>query len=324
MRFCLSISFLTLLLSPPAMAQQKAATAPKKQEKKAAPTKVLKPFLWKLDTATPNYVFGTIHVADKRALTLHPTAEKAFAAADVLMCEIDFSPMTTMKQTRALQMPATEALEDVLSEEMIARIDKRLQPFVGMFGMNSAKQARTALRFRAVAWPLLLPQLEAQTKFKSPPLDMQLYQRAKAANKKVGGIEDASSQLNKLFDMTKTEQQEFVRASLDAMDEADKKGDDNLAITIDHYLRGDGKAFHAYFMKDLNAGGMPKALQKKFLEGLLYDRNKKMAAKIKELITAEPKKSHFFAVGTAHMLGKEKSVLNYLKADGIGAARVAD
>lgn len=315
MRLVFSLSFLAILWCSPVSGQQTTKT------KAEIPGRVLKPFLWKLDTEAPNYIFGTIHVADQRALKLHPAVEKAFENADAVLCEIDFSPITEMKQTRALQMPVGESLNDYLSDQLIARIDKRLKPHVAMFGANSPQQVRNALRFRPVAWPLLLPQLEALKRFKSPPLDKQLYQRAAKANKKVGGIEDANSQLAKLFELTKEEQQEFVRASLDAMDEADAKGDDNLMITIGHYLRGDGKAFHAYFMQDLSAGGMPKSLQRKFLDGLLYSRNKKMAAKIKEIIAAEPKKSHFFAIGTAHMLGNEKSVLTYLQTLGIKASR---
>ncbi len=314
MRLLFSLSILAALLCSPVSAQQTTKT------NKEIPGRVLKPFLWKLDTRTPNYIFGTIHVAEQRALNLHPSVERAFENADAVLCEIDFSPITEMKQTRALQMPAGESLNDYLSDDLIARIDKRLKPHVAMFGANSPPQVRNALRFRPVAWPLLLPQLEALRRFKSAPLDKQLYQRAAKANKKVGGIEDPNSQLAKLFDLTKEEQREFVRASLDSMDEADAKGDDNLMITIGHYLRGDGKAFHAYFMQDLSAGGMPKALQQKFLDGLLYSRNKKMATKIQAIVAAEPEKSHFFAIGTAHMLGNTKSVLTYLQALGIKAS----
>lgn len=316
-RLCLFSVMASMVLAPPVLAQKTAEAPAGKQEsrKLAIPPRVVKPFLWKIEAGTaPNYLFGTIHVADARALKLHPLAEAAFKDAEAAYFEIDFREATD--QMAAISLPAGEKLSDTLPEELIARLDVRLGKV-----MPGGANLRAAINARPVVWPLLIQQLQAQRRFQAQPLDMQLSTRALTSGKTVGGLEDPKAQLNELFKMTRNEQREFVRATLDAMDEADEKGEDQLMETIGYYLRGDGKAFHAYFMADLSAGDMPKAVTEKLIEGLLYARNKRIADKIQRIIAANPDRKHFFAVGTAHMLG-EKSVLDYLKKAKITASRV--
>jgi uncharacterized protein YbaP (TraB family) len=214
-----------------------------------------------------------------------------------------------------MMLPAGETLEDTLSADTIQRLDKRINKVVPGLRGN--------VKLRPIAWMLVLPQLEAQKRFPSPPLDMQLYQRATRTDKVVGGLEDPSLQLRELFKLSKEEQSQFVKSSLKAMDDADARNEDQLMTTINYYLRGDAKAFHKYFMDDMKSGGMPKPLQEKLIQGLLISRNQRMAKQIKELTAAFPNRKHFFAVGTAHMLG-ENNVLTYLKKDGIKTSAVTE
>ena len=294
--------------------QQDAPRLPGQQKKKLEiPDRVLKPFLWKIEGDTPNYIFGTVHVADPRALKLHPAADRAFEQSEAAFFEIDFRKAE--QQSQAMRLPAGEKLEDTLSADTIQRLDKRVN--------KVAPGLRDKEKLRPIAWVLVLPQLEAMKRFPSRPLDIQLYQRATRTDKVVGGLEDPSLQLRELFKLSKEEQSQFVKSSLQAMDDADAKNENQLMTTINYYLRGDAKAFHKYFMDDLKAGSMPKPLQKKLIQGLLISRNQRMAKQIKELTAAFPNRKHFFAVGTAHMLG-ENSVLTYLEKDGIKTSAVTE
>lgn len=294
--------------------QQDAPRLPGQQKKKLeVPDRVLKPFLWKIEGDTPNYIFGTVHVADPRAIKLHPAADRVFEAAEAAFFEIDFQK--AQQQSQAMMLPQGEKLEDTLSVDTIQRLDKRIN--------KVARGLRSRVSLRPIAWMLVLPQLEAQKRFRNQPLDMQLYQRATRTDKVVGGLEDPSLQLRELFKLSKEEQSQFVKSSLKAMDDADAKNEDQLMTTINYYLRGDAKAFHKYFMDDMQAGSMPKPLQEKLIQGLLISRNQRMAKQIKELTAAFPNRKHFFAVGTAHMLG-ENNVLTYLKKDGIKTTAVTE
>ena len=283
------------------------------------PTKVVRPFLWRIEGETPNYLFGTAHIADKRVLELHPVAKKAFDDADEALFEIDFDKASS--QQKAIALPPGEKLEDTLPAELIAQIYKRLQKLIPQVPPQAI---RSQLRARAVVWPLLLPQLEAQIRFPGAvPLDMKLHADAKAAGKEVGGLEDPTAQLTDLFKLSKEEVREFVRASLAAMEKADQSKEDQITKTIGYYLRGDGDAFLEYFLEDLHAGGLSESVADKVLGALLYARNKRIADAIAKHIKDHPDKRHFFAVGTAHMLG-DKSLLKYLEAQGIKVRRVAE
>lgn len=317
----LFLSCLALIVN--SLGAQEKTVDSQKRAKLEVPDRVLKPFLWKIEGETPNYIFGTVHVADPRALKLHPAAERAFKAADAVFFEIDFK--RAHEQTAAIALKPDEKLEDTLPPALIRRIDDRL----GEYGANlrwtesGPSENPAQMSVRPVVWPLLLPQLEAQKRFGAMPLDFQLYKRALESDKTVGGLEDPGLQLLELFKMSKEEQRDFVKASLDAMDKVDAKNEDQLMRTINYYLRGDGKAFHKFFMEDLKAGSMPKPIQDKLMHGLLYARNTRIARQIKELTRAFPKRKHFFAVGTAHMLG-EQNVLTELKKSGVKTTAVTE
>ena len=49
-----------------------------------------KPFLWKVElpgAKTPSYLFGTIHLPDKRVITLPKVVDKAVERCDALYCD---------------------------------------------------------------------------------------------------------------------------------------------------------------------------------------------------------------------------------------------
>lgn len=308
---------LALLVVLAGSAQAQTTDASKPGDRKEIPDQILKPFLWRIEGETPNYIFGTIHVAEPRALKLHPLAQEAFDSADAAMFEIDFREAGS--QMAAIALPPGEKLSDVLSDDLIARLDKQLDRVVppGLSGT----QFRGALNARPIVWPLLIQQLQAQKRFQQPPLDMQLYTKARQADKVVGGLEDPKAQLKELFSLSNEEQREFVRASIQAMEDAQASEEDQLMETIGYYLRGDGKAFHEYFMEDLSAGDLSAKITEKIIDGLLYKRNKRMADAIVKAMKKNPERSHFFAVGTAHMLGP-KNVLDYLKKQGVNTTLV--
>ncbi|MFK7819673.1 MAG: TraB/GumN family protein, partial [Planctomycetaceae bacterium] len=176
-------------------------------------------------------------------------------------------------------------------------------------------------RAKPIVWPMVLPQLEAATRFQSPGLDQQLYVRAMQTGKRVGGLENPGTQLRDVFKLSKEEQITFVRSTLDSMDKADAGKTDMLMQSIEFYLRGDGKAFHQFLLDDSKS--LPEPLRTKFLDGLVYNRNVGIAREIEELVRAFPNRKHFFAVGTFHMLG-ERSVLNELKKRNVTTELVTD
>ncbi|MFK7821458.1 MAG: TraB/GumN family protein, partial [Planctomycetaceae bacterium] len=118
----LLFAFATQVLVP-----KHATAAPQVKKRAKAPDRVLKPFLWQIEGDTPNYIFGTVHVADPRALKLHPQVEKAFVNSDAAFFEIDFR--RSADQVRAITLRDNEKLEDTLPADLIQRLDARINKY---------------------------------------------------------------------------------------------------------------------------------------------------------------------------------------------------
>jgi uncharacterized protein YbaP (TraB family) len=113
----------------------------------------------------------------------------------------------------------------------------------------------------------------------------------------------------------------MLRATLDDMEKARRAGRKPLEEMRLAYLSGDlAKIDQA--MNEWTAS-LDDALEKKFLEALITQRNKHMAERMAAKLQAEPGKSFFFAVGAAHLHGSE-GVLALLEKAGWKTTRVAD
>lgn len=277
-----------------------------------------RPFLWEFQSADSNvvsYLFGTIHVNDPNITKLHPAIQDAFQSAQAVWFEIDFVK-DSATQTKAISLPPNTQLKDLVSEETIARIDRRLttlSPFL----------SRTALpRFRIVMWPMVLANLEAQVEHLGVlPMDMQLQIAARDAKKQTGGLEDASSQLKPLMSLPLDQQIAFLEASLDVMDEDEEKGVSQLKTLVRLYAAGDGDQLQKYLEHELRRPAVSDDLKKLFINTLLMERNQRMAKTLDAKVKAAPDMVHFAAVGTAHLLG-EGSVIDELREAGYTVRRV--
>jgi len=328
-RGCLLLTFFLLYLFSPfvGVCQQttlekiapdkpQAASGEANPDEAAEPelNRVVKPFLWKIEGEKPSYLFGTIHVSDDRVLAMHPVAREAFENSDTLFVEV--KPEDTLKQMKALILPFDVKLADLLDATTLARLDKQLEQ------MNPLYAGRHRPNYKIWAWPLILPNLEAQLKNpKMEVLDFKLTSDARAKGRYVGSLENATSQMDGLDALTKEEQIIFLQDSLEGMEEADDEDIDYEAKITNLYLKGDGEGIQAYFDEEMSDDDLPEGLADKILKALLYDRNKEMAETIKKALKDHPDKAHFFAAGTAHFVGPN-SVQQYLKEAGIEAVRV--
>ncbi len=304
-RYLLPAVFLLLAL-PPALGQDDTDIA------------IQRPFLWEFqqaDSGVTSYLFGTIHVNDPQITKLHPQIESAFESAGAVWFEIDFTK-DAGTQTKAISLASGERLEDLVPPETVVRIDERVKKL-------SPLLSRTALpQFKVVMWPLVLANLEAQVKHLGVlPMDMQLMAAAREAEKKTGGLEDASRQLKPLTDLPLEQQVEFLNASLDVMDEDDAQGVRQLDNLVRLYAAGDEEALHEYLDRELNRPKVSEELKTLFVETLLLSRNRLMVTAIIENLQDAPEDVHFVAVGTAHLLG-EGSVVEGLREAGFTVRRV--
>jgi uncharacterized protein len=280
------------------------------------------PFLWRIEGATPIYLFGTIHVPDERVLALNPAVEQAFAQSTAVYTEIPMDAGTQMGVMSKIMLPPDQTLSQVIGEPLFARMQKAVDKTIGSRQPAAAAMLPTLFQ-RMKPWAAMsqlsllefLPDILAGRQ----PLDAMLYTRAQQEGKKVGALETPDEQIAVFESFSVKEQIRMLELTLDEM-ESVKPGDPTMTQQlIDAYLSGDMSVV-AKVMEDAMTGD--KALMSRFQAIAIDKRNDHMTERILELRKKEPSTRFFFAVGTAHYAGKTGIVAQLGKA-GVKVVRVS-
>lgn len=298
---------LLLFFGGPVLAQDDT-TPRSKPVKKAA---FDKPFLWKVEGAgkTPSFLFGTIHLPDRKVLNLPKVVSKALEISDAFYGELAFDANLQSEAMKYVLLRG-KTLKDVLKPKTYERLAK----YLGTKGIQIGQvQSYKPWFINSLLGIQLSYRNELMQGLK--PLDQALYTKATKAGKETGGLETLGEQVKALESMDASW---FLDNSLDGLEKADKAGkrstDDLLAV----YLQGSLAELVKYQEKDLKKGG---ANAKKFVKVLIDDRNSTMTDRIVAKLKKHPNKSYFFAIGALHYPG-DKGIVALLKAKGYTVTRL--
>ena len=274
-----------------------------------------KPLLWRIGSEKPSYVFGTIHLAGPRETKIAPMTEKALNGCDALLCEIPMDMVSQLKAATGM-MNSNQSLKAKLPKDLYDGAEAELKL------INPALSLEPFDHLQTWAIMIILPLIEEQMKRPDgKPLDAQLYARAEAAGKKVGGIETIEEQLAVFSDFTADEQNAMLRSTLDDMRKGRREKVSPIEQLREAYLTGDLATLDAKiteWMKDLDP-----ALLKHVLAALITKRNHVMADRMAEKVKNGGGKSFFFAIGAGH-LGGDEGVLKLLEKAGLKVERVVE
>lgn len=285
------------------------------------PAHPLKPLLWKVEgkgLAKPSWLFGTIHVGEGPVGKLHPAAAKALDGADAVYTEIPMDPATQLGMAAQFIRTDGKTLGESIGEEMSKQLDAELK------AIQPELDAAVLQPLKTWAVAVTLPMLELQLGG-SKPLDMIVWEAAAEAGKTTGSLEQAKDQVA-LFDGFKEEEQVILLGeTLRLQKEGRAKGEDPVAELVKAYVAGDAAKVEAEMDKHLAeiAKSEHKELGEKLFKKLLDDRNAGMAKVIVGKLAAEPERSHFFAVGAAHYIGRA-NIGELLGKEGYRVTRVAE
>ena len=270
------------------------------------------PFLWKATRGdTTIYLFGTIHIPHP-LLTIIPKLKTIMKECDVIKTEISLDSSVKLKARLASIRDDGKTLEEVLPKDTFKRLDARLMI------INPMLSAKAFNKYKIWAVSASLSLLEYQLKYRNyKPLDKQIYEWARDNNKSAGGVETIEEQLGMFENFNQKEQIVMLEASLDSME----KKPNQLKNLLNSYLKADGEAILKQFKESMQSARVSEDLKKSYLEKILYSRNVRMAKRINELISKNPKQKYLFAFGTMHFLG-QKSVLFYLEKSGFSIERL--
>jgi len=270
-----------------------------------------KPFLWMIGEDPPSFVYGTIHLPDERVLALPEVVMEAFDAADALYTEIPMDMASQMAIAPLVLLEGDQTLADILPEPLYARCDSFLQTR----GMQMAMVGKMKVWALAAQIGLIDYLEKLQT---TPALDSWLYLTATDRGKELGALETATYQVEVMDSIALEDQIALLADGLKDIIEGEAEGISPLEELILAYLAGDADDLFELMYATLEED---PALGERFLEALLYERNRGMAEAILLELEEDPDKVHFFAVGAAHAPG-EKGVLPLLEEAGVKVRRL--
>lgn len=283
-----------------------------------APAPPDKPFLWRVEgngLQKPSHLFGTIHLSNERIAQLHPAAERAFTAADVVHAEVSLNMADQMGAAVLMMRRDGKKLSESIGPELTEQLKASLQAIQPGLDIAILQPMKT---WAAAMIVVMLPhQLKGDQ-----PLDVILWNRAKELEKATAALETIQDQIAAFETLDEAEQVIYLRETLTTLgDHADL-----MPRLIAAYETGDDQVMDKLFAESMELGSddeQVREISKRLMHALLTARDVTLAAKIHEVLTANPETSHFFAVGAAHYLG-DNSIRKHLADQGYTITRITE
>ena len=306
----------------PAMQRDQPELAQKMREEAAA-TPYGEGLIWKIekDGVPTSYMFGTIHLADPRLLSLKPAARKAFDDSSTLALEI--TEILDPKKLAGIAFSALQytsytdgsTLVDKLSEEDATKIGAAAREKLGLPWSLASKMKPWALM-----GALGLPACEMERKkAQLPVVDAYLGQLAQSQDKQIVPLETMISQLQAMDSLPED-------VSIQGLVQSVSLGtrlDDLFETMIQLYLE-EKTALVWSMMRRVGVDGFVEkqdsAEYAAFQREIVDRRNITMVEEAEKYLQQG---GAFIAVGALHLPG-EAGMLNILAQKGYSISRITD
>ena len=245
-----------------------------------------KGLLWRvhLPKHPASFLFGTIHVDDKRVKQLNSQVKRRFNEAKTLCLEILPDRETQVSIGLAMLLPQGQYLDDILGE----RLFNRLSLSLNKLGMSPLQ----LMRLKPWAAMIVLSRPESKGGY---TLDEQLYHWGRHQYKALCALETLEEQLAVFDELSDKDQVTLLK---DTLDQLPKLQEMNEAL-IQTYLLGQLDQIYQLSL-DMESGD--SALSKRLREALIDDRNEKM---LERMLDKLKDGRAFIAVGALHLPGKK-------------------
>jgi hypothetical protein len=258
--------------------------------------------LWKIEGRgiAPAYLFGTIHLEDPRVVELTPTVRQAFEDAGSFVTEVVMHPAAQAAYAQGMRLPEGRSLRQYLTPALFQQFVRILEEEYGV----PAAVAETLKPWAAFTLLSRPPPVTGRV------LDELLDAEAVRLGKSVDGLESVDELMAVLDGISQDDQ---IAILADAICNHGELGEQLEELTT-LYLREDLAGMLA-----LNASPhQDEALFERFMERTLYQRNRRMARRIRDRLGDG---GVFIAVGALHLPG-EQGILRLLESRGYGISGV--
>lgn len=247
--------------------------------------------LWKInggDLDAASYLYGTIHIKDKRVYGFSDSVITTFEKCDAFAMEVDLNPENLAQLSQKMILPDDMTLQDLFTEKEYQLIKTVVEDIIGIdiSLFNKLK-------------PIAILSLVMNYQFANDvemSVDEYFYREAITKDKKIIGIETIEEQLEILETIPK----DYIVDYFKNIDQAKE----DMEIIIKLYQSAELEDLLEMMLKDKSMVMIQQTL--------LTDRNIKMSERIKKLIKEQ---SVFIAVGAGHLPGQE-GIINMLTRAG--------
>lgn len=253
-----------------------------------------KTLLWEISgngLENPSYIYGTMHVADKRAFKFRKSVMPSFESCKQFAMELNPDEADPMALLNKMKLDSGK-LEDLFSQEEWTKLDNYFQ-----------EKYKTSVSAFNEFTPFYVYALMVQSSFKKEmgeALDLYFFKKAKNAGKNLHGLETVDEQLEAINSMPFDDQKKML---LDALDD-NGDGASDVKKMLKYYMKGDLDMLES-LADEADYGN-------EFENALIVDRNHLMAERLQPLIKES---ATFIAVGALHLPGDE-GILALLRKDG--------
>ncbi len=249
--------------------------------------------LWRVETSDgkTNHIFATIHLSDPRIRQLQQHVDEALNSSNSFGMEVVLDRDALTSMSSAMRLVNGQSLKMLLQPELFAATALLL----GRYGVPV--QATERLKPWAAFVTLSLPPRQSGV-----PLDMMLMIKAQRAGIPVFGLETVDEQIGVFDNLSDADEVDLLRELVCHYNEYQS----DIATMTEHYIAEDLDAVMQMALR------YRSPLQDRFLDVLLWQRNRRMVANmVPHLETG----GTFIAVGALHLPGP-RGVLDLLSRRG--------
>ena len=247
--------------------------------------------LWKIDAGTlksPSYIYGTIHIKDKRVFQIDKKVFEALEGCSIVATEVELNSANLAGFAQRLMLPEGKTLKNIFKPDEYNLIKNAIEKETGL-DMTQLDRMKPFALLSIAMNSQLNNEMEVT-------IDEMFYNEARKEGKKIVGLETLEEQLEILEKIPNA----YV---IDYFENMSKVKEDIEEIITD-YCRADLNHLLYLMQKDKAMATMEKQL--------ITIRNKRMTGRIIPLVTGQPT---FIAVGAGHLPGK-KGILSLLEKKG--------
>jgi uncharacterized protein YbaP (TraB family) len=261
-----------------------------------------KGLLWKIEGRgiEPAYLFGTIHLEDPRVTRLPQVVQEVFGSATGFLTEVDMHPAARASYSERMRLSQGASLQQYLDTPLYQRLVHILETEYAL-----PEDVLETLKPWAVFILLSRP----------PPvtgrvLDDLLHAQALQQGKPIEGLETVEELVAALDGLSLEDQVEILVDTVCNRDELVGQLEELTTLYLQQDLAG---------MLAINAQPhQNEALFARLMERTLYQRNRRMALRIRDRLGDG---KVFIAVGALHLPG-DRGILRNLEAAGYRISRV--